>query len=458
MTTVSSATSFRSGMKRFLILYWRRLSLWLSLPLQQNQVLYPNRVWFKQSIHLTLESNRTSSKSSKRASTTLHSESRIAYHRCRFLTAVPQHRARRKVHHAGKNILREVALEDLLVLDHVNKGPSPAFSVLPLNQHVREALRNGALDALFRDVHALPVGGLPHVVTLCLTHTSHLYLQHRLAEVDRRVQRHLVGHHHTLHYAVLAAVWQVDFLEEHHALALRLTLPQRAYERSRHGGERLFESRDLSQYVLVALRLRPHVLDGTDLHVKGVQAHLRAHGQIGVVPQGSTGNTGMTSKHEIVLRHHVGIVTVVAVRYGLLPLLVRLDCFLHFDFLLLRLRHVFVLSLVLTNVDVVLLIEAARAAAQLCIMRRMNPNGTIRVTVFHDRIHHHLVNRLLGVVVDGSLHVGNGEVFRLPFDAFPSPGTEVLIHLGHVLFRDSFHKSAPSSGAKEADCRSRPKD
>ena len=157
---------------------------------------------------------------------------------------------------------------------------------------------------------------------------------------------------------MLAAVRQVDFLEEHHALALRLTPPQRAYERSRHGGEGLLESRDLSQNVLVALRLRPHVLDGTDLHVKGVQAHLRAHGQIGVVPQGSTGNAGMKSKHEIVLRHHVGIVAVVTVRYGLLPLLVRLDCLLHLDFLLLRLRHVLILSLVLTNVDVVLLIEA----------------------------------------------------------------------------------------------------
>ena len=166
----------------------------------------------------------------------------------------------------------------------------------------------------------------------------------------------------------------------------------------------------------------------------------------------------MTGKHEIVLRHHVGIVTVVTVRYGLLPLLVRLDCLLHLDFLLLRLRHVLILSLVLTNVDVVLLIEATRAAAQLCVMRRTGPNGTIRVTVFHDRIHHHLVNRLLGVVVDGSLHIGNGGVFRLPFDAFPSSRTEVLIHLGHVLFSESFHKSSPSSGAKEGDCRSHPKD
>lgn len=137
------------------------------------------------------------------------------------------------------------------------------------------------------------------------------------------------------------------------------------YETLRHRRERLLESTDLVGHLLVAVRLRPHVLQRTDLYVPVVQTHLAAHGQVGVVAQSATSEKKTTLPHQVLLWHRLRTVAVEAVRCNVLPELVRADCLLHLHLLTLLLRHGVFLSLVLANVDLLLLVKTRRTASQL---------------------------------------------------------------------------------------------
>lgn len=137
------------------------------------------------------------------------------------------------------------------------------------------------------------------------------------------------------------------------------------YETLRHRRERLLESTDLVGHLLVAVRLRPHVLQRTDLYVPVVQTHLAAHGQVGVVAQSATSEKKTTLPHQVFLWHRLRTVAVEAVRCNVLPELVRADCLLHLHLLTLLLRHGVFLSLVLANVDLLLLVKTRRTASQL---------------------------------------------------------------------------------------------
>lgn len=137
------------------------------------------------------------------------------------------------------------------------------------------------------------------------------------------------------------------------------------YETLRHRRERLLESTDLVGHLLVAVRLRPHVLQRTDLYVPVVQTHLAAHGQVGVVAQSATSEKKTTLPHQVLLWHRLRTVAVEAVRCNVLPELVRADRLLHLHLLTLLLRHGVFLSLVLANVDLLLLVKTRRTASQL---------------------------------------------------------------------------------------------
>lgn len=137
------------------------------------------------------------------------------------------------------------------------------------------------------------------------------------------------------------------------------------YETLRHRRERLLESTDLVGHLLVAVRLRPHVLQRTDLYVPVVQTHLAAHGQVGVVAQSATSEKKTTLPHQVLLWHRLRTVAVEAVRCNVLPELVRADRLLHLHLLTLLLRHGVFLSLVLANVDLLLLVKTRRTAPQL---------------------------------------------------------------------------------------------
>ena len=137
------------------------------------------------------------------------------------------------------------------------------------------------------------------------------------------------------------------------------------YETLRHRRERLLEPTDLVGHLLVAVRLRPHVLQRTDLHVPVVQTHLAAHGQVGVVAQRAASEKKTTLPHQVLLRHRLRTVAVEAVRCDVLPELVRADRLLHFHLLTLLLRHGVFLPLVLANVNLLLLVKTRRTASQL---------------------------------------------------------------------------------------------
>lgn len=137
------------------------------------------------------------------------------------------------------------------------------------------------------------------------------------------------------------------------------------YKTLRHRRERLLESTDLVGHLLVAVRLRPHVLQRTDLYVPVVQTHLAAHGQVGVVAQSATSEKKTTLPHQVLLGHRLRTVAVEAVRCNVLPELVRTDRLLHLHLLTLLLRHGVFLSLVLANVDLLLLVKTRRTASQL---------------------------------------------------------------------------------------------
>lgn len=137
------------------------------------------------------------------------------------------------------------------------------------------------------------------------------------------------------------------------------------YETLRHRRERLLESTDLVGHLLVAVRLRPHVLQRTNLYVPVVQTHLAAHGQVGVVAQSATSEKKTTLPHQVLLWHRLRTVAVEAVRCNVLPELVRADRLLHLHLLTLLLRHGVFLSLVLANVDLLLLVKTRRTASQL---------------------------------------------------------------------------------------------
>ena len=137
------------------------------------------------------------------------------------------------------------------------------------------------------------------------------------------------------------------------------------YETLRHRCERLLESTDLVGHLLVAVRLRPHVLQRTDLYVPVVQTHLAAHGQVGVVAQRATSEKKTTLPHQVLLWHRLRTVAVEAVRCNILPELVRADRLLHLHLLTLLLRHGVFLPLVLANVDLLLLVKTRRTASQL---------------------------------------------------------------------------------------------
>ena len=103
------------------------------------------------------------------------------------------------------------------------------------------------------------------------------YLQHGFSEINRSIHLHLLRHHHTFHNTVLLPSRKMHFLKAN----------KPRVQRTRHRGKCLLEPLNLVHHLLIAIRLRPYMLQWTDLHVPLVQPHLRTHGEIGVVSEGS---------------------------------------------------------------------------------------------------------------------------------------------------------------------------
>lgn len=123
----------------------------------------------------------------------------------------------------------------------------------------------------------IPLQFHSNFISISLQFHFNSYLQHGFSEINRSIHLHLLRHHHTFHNTVLLPSRKMHFLKANKPLV----------QRTRHRGKCLLEPLNLVHHLLIAICLRPYMLQWTDLHMPLVQPHLRTHSEISVVSEGS---------------------------------------------------------------------------------------------------------------------------------------------------------------------------